>query len=204
MNTTPNVCVDCGTLCSPRAVRCRSCAGRERLARPSVRDAVTLARVSSATWREKITTGRVGKRNPYWKGGSFTNKQGYVWVLLPDHPSANANGYVQRSHLVAEKKVGRSLLPGEVVHHRNRVRSDDRPKNLEVLDGREHIVTEHLSDRRLSYARRSSWDSHGGACSLCNTTNYPHAAGGMCKRCYRRVNYRKHRGLEGTGRLYDT
>lgn len=35
--------------------------------------------------------------------------------------------------------IGRKLLPGEDVHHRNKQRDDNRPENLELLDHVEHV-----------------------------------------------------------------
>ncbi|MGY5876419.1 MAG: HNH endonuclease [Candidatus Thorarchaeota archaeon] len=36
----------------------------------------------------------------------------------------------------AEKKLRRKLRPGEVVHHKNRIKSDNRYGNLEILGSR--------------------------------------------------------------------
>jgi hypothetical protein len=53
-------------------------------------------------------------------------------VRVPDHPRARASRYVFEHILVAEELLGRYLEPGESIHHRNGVRDDNRPENLEL------------------------------------------------------------------------
>lgn len=53
-------------------------------------------------------------------------------VLARDHPRAGSNGYVFEHVLVMEETLGRHLLSGETVHHRNGLRDDNRPENLEL------------------------------------------------------------------------
>ena len=80
---------------------------------------------------------RRGPTHARWKGGT-TRRQGRVYVWTPDHPRADQHRYVPRATLVAEQSLGRPLVPGEVVHHRNRVKDDDRPENLAVMTTAEH------------------------------------------------------------------
>ena len=53
-------------------------------------------------------------------------------VRVPGHPRAGRHPYVFEHILVAEDLLGRYLVKGETVHHRNCVRDDNRPENLEL------------------------------------------------------------------------
>jgi hypothetical protein len=76
-----------------------------------------------------------GPANPAWKGGRSENAQGYITVCAPRHPRAHKNGRVLEHILVMEEKLGRSLWPDEQVHHKNKIKDDNRPENLEVWTG---------------------------------------------------------------------
>ena len=70
-----------------------------------------------------------GKKHARWKGG-IRKEKGYLSIWNPKHPFANKQGYVKRSRLIMEKHISRYLTPKEVVHHINRIKTDDRIENL--------------------------------------------------------------------------
>lgn len=68
---------------------------------------------------------KYGKDHGGWKGGT-TNKAGYVVITDPERRRVLEHRYVM------EQVLGRKLTTNEFVHHKNGVRNDNRPENLEL------------------------------------------------------------------------
>ena len=64
--------------------------------------------------------------------GRTYHKKGYVMVYKPRHPRAISGSYVFEHILVMERMIGRFLYKDENVHHKNGVKDDNRPDNLEL------------------------------------------------------------------------
>lgn len=64
--------------------------------------------------------------------GRTTNPSGYVYMWYPEHPNATSSGSLLEHIYVMSKVLGRPVAPGEYVHHRNGIRNDNHPENLEL------------------------------------------------------------------------
>ncbi|HEY6707688.1 MAG TPA: HNH endonuclease [Actinomycetota bacterium] len=65
--------------------------------------------------------------------GRWVDPTGYVWVRGPKgHPNAKRGNWIAEHVLVMSELLGRPLRDGESVHHRNLLKDDNRPENLEL------------------------------------------------------------------------
>lgn len=99
-------CLDCGEKTgNKKSIRCRPC-------------------------NQKF---RVKENHPRFKGGRNLTPRGYVYLSgNPGHPNANPHGSIAEHTLVMSQILGRPLTKDENVHHKNGIKSDNRPENLEL------------------------------------------------------------------------
>ena len=142
----PCLCRICGRLfhsrnrhagfCSPKCVGalhikqtperlCKTC--NKPLSHPAT---IRQPRANYCSWECRFPRKYTGIKGP----------GGYILVFRPEHPFARMNGYVAQHRLVMEQVIGRFLDPSEVVHHKNGIRNDNRPENLELLNRSLHPV----------------------------------------------------------------
>ena len=81
--------------------------------------------------------GSAGERNGNWGGGRYRLGSGYIGV------NTGGGTYRLEHDLVMEAHIGRRLEPGEQVHHRNGVKSDNRLENLELVTVANHARQHH-------------------------------------------------------------
>ena len=70
----------------------------------------------------------------------------YEYVIDKTHPRANIDGSVYLHVIIAEKSLGRYLLPDEVVHHKDLNKLNNNPNNLIVFATRSDHTRFHMNE----------------------------------------------------------
>ena len=65
--------------------------------------------------------------------GYISKTTGYRVFYRPNHPNAGKNGTIGEHVLIMSEILGRSLRKGESVHHKNGIKTDNSPHNLELM-----------------------------------------------------------------------
>jgi hypothetical protein len=80
-----------------------------------------------------------------WDGNGYIDNEGRFRIYRPDYPRVYKGGFALRSHVVYWLTTGEVHPSGTELHHKNRIKNDDRFENLIVLTHSQHQI-EHKSN----------------------------------------------------------
>lgn len=93
---------------------------------------------------------RIGKHNPSWKGGRRKSTQGYIIVIVYNHPNSYKNEVFEHV-IVMEKCLERYITREECIHHINCIKDDNRIENLYLCKNiSEHKIIHNQMELLLS------------------------------------------------------
>jgi len=87
-----------------------------------------------------------GSNNNNWKGGQSKQRGYIVLTAKHDHPNSNNQGQILEHIYVMSEYLDRPLEKGEMVHHKNGIRNDNRIENLELCTKDNHPPGQRVSD----------------------------------------------------------
>lgn len=103
------------------------------------------------------TRGNYGLLNNNWHGGKRKSGNGYVLILMPNHPRAHKNGCIFEHIAVCERALGKVLPQGAIPHHVDGDRSNNEPSNLVVCQNNAYHRLLHQRERASKACGHANW-----------------------------------------------
>lgn len=155
-----------------------------------------------------------GRNNNLYKRGWFIRDEYKFLTGYYDHPNANSKGEIREHVLVMSNHLNRPLFKGEIVHHINKNKLDNRIENLSLTNRSKH---QNTHNPRKGYKK----DYTGVTCIECGSdktakdsrSGNPHWCRHpitkeeyVCEQCYKNIRYRNkiqisYRRVDTTGRI---
>jgi hypothetical protein len=110
-------------------------------------------------WRARMC----GPNSPRWSTRRRKTNSGYIILANAEYPGAAFPNHTKEHIVVMSRHLGRKLLKGETVHHKNGLRDDNRIENLELrasAHGKGQSVVDLLSWAKEIFLRYSTKDWH--------------------------------------------
>lgn len=102
-------------------------------------------------------------RQHRWKPGGSVGSTGHVKIRVGvGHPLADRNGYAYEHLLVWVSAGYRRPLPGELLHHKNEDKTDNRLSNLDLMTRAAHNALHNAERKRCETSGRFVGKSHAG------------------------------------------
>jgi hypothetical protein len=98
---------------------------------------------------ERRNTGESRKGNRKKCTTFHTSTNGYETIVATNGEKSRSIIYVHRLVAIAEGADANAVFSGKHVHHKNGITWDNRPENLEVMEGSEH----------MSYHMKLRWEN---------------------------------------------
>lgn len=101
---------------------------------------------------------------PFYRKSLFSkdkdSKKGYQWIYtMNKEDSTLNNGWISEHRVIAEWASGRKIKKDEHVHHKNFIKHDNRPENLQIMNAKEHLAyhSRILNGKKCNYEENYEW-----------------------------------------------
>lgn len=109
------------------------------------------------------------------------NFDGKYWRVM------TMKGNCLEHRVIMERRLGRSLIKSEQVHHRDENKTNNDPDNIELTSQSKHMSLHRKNSQRspeFNYRRDGKWSMKHDVCVDCGTTQWPYINKGRCAKCF--------------------